>query len=126
MKTDPRVQIGVGDIDQQIDGHKDQRDKEHNALHDAVIALFALAGRLLPARAPFCLYGPFRIAGEFTSDSNQQFDASLKHRDPAMGIRDLEFLDELAARAAMTRTSLAAMPANNFMSVWRKMATAAD
>lgn len=93
---------------------------------DAVIALFALVGRLLHEGEPFCLYGPFRIDGEFTSDSNKEFDASLKRRNPAMGIRDLEYLDELAAQAALERTALVAMPANNFIAVWRKMATAAD
>ena len=53
---------------------------------DAVVALFALAGRLLSAGQPFCLYGPFRIEGKFTSQSNAQFDASLRGRDAEMGI----------------------------------------
>lgn len=92
---------------------------------DAVVAMFSLVGRLLPAAGPFCLYGPFRIAGAFTSDSNAGFDASLKARDPAMGIRDLEYLDELARAAGMERTALIAMPANNFVGIWRKIATAA-
>ena len=93
---------------------------------DAVVAMFALVGRLLPAGGPFCLYGPFRIDGAFTSDSNWDFDASLRQRDPLMGIRDLEYLDELAAAAGLERSALVAMPANNFIAVWRKLATAAD
>ncbi len=93
---------------------------------DAVVALFALAGRLLSAGQPFCLYGPFRIEGEFTSDSNAQFDASLRGRDAAMGIRDLEYLDELAGAAGLQRSALNAMPANNFIAIWRKTATAAS
>ncbi len=92
---------------------------------DAVVAMFALVGRLLPAAGPLCLYGPFRLEGDFTSDSNAAFDASLKARDPAMGIRDIEYLDELARAAGMERRALIAMPANNFVSVWRKIATAA-
>lgn len=92
---------------------------------DAVVAMFALVGRLLPPAGPLCLYGPFRIDGEFTSASNAEFDASLKSRDPAMGIRDLEYLDDLAFAAGLQRTALIAMPANNFIAVWRKMATAA-
>ncbi len=91
----------------------------------AVEAMFALVGRLLPPRAPFCLYGPLRIDGEFTSPSNAEFDASLRQRDPAMGLRELADLDRLAASAALERTALIAMPANNFIAVWRKMATAA-
>lgn len=92
----------------------------------AVVALFALVGRLLPEGAPFCLYGPFRIDGEFTSESNEQFDTSLRQRDSAMGIRDLEYLDELATLAQLQRTALYAMPANNFIAVWRKMATVVE
>lgn len=92
---------------------------------DAVVALFALVGRLLPPGAPFCLYGPFRIDGNFTSPSNADFDASLRDRDPAMGIRDLEYLDELGDAAGLSRDALIAMPANNFIATWRKMATAA-
>ena len=93
--------------------------------NDAVAAMFSLVGRLLPVRGPFCLYGPFRIDGEFTSDSNADFDASLKARNPAMGIRDLESLDRLAGAAGLARDALIAMPANNFIAVWRKIATAA-
>lgn len=92
---------------------------------EAVVATFALAGRLLPEQAPLLLYGPFRIDGEFTSDSNAAFDRSLREQDPSMGIRDLEYLDELAASAALRRTALIAMPSNNFIAVWRKSATAA-
>lgn len=93
---------------------------------DAVVALFSLVGRVLPAGGPFCLYGPFRIDGEFTSDSNDEFDGALRARDPVMGIRDLEYLDELATAAGLKRTALVAMPANNFIAVWRKSATAAS
>ncbi len=92
---------------------------------EAVVATFALAGRLLPDSAPFLLYGPFRTGGEFTSDSNAAFDRSLREQDPAMGIRDLEYLDELAASAALRRSALIAMPSHNFIAVWRKSATAA-
>lgn len=97
----------------------------HIMSEQAVAAMFALAGRLLPAEAPFALYGPLRIGGEFTSQSNAAFDASLRARDPTMGIRDLEFLDELAAAAGLRRAALVAMPANNFIAIWRKSATAA-
>lgn len=93
---------------------------------EAVQCMFALAGRILGDGQPFCLYGPFRLDGDFTSESNASFDASLKSRNPEMGIRDLEMLDDLASKAGLQRQSLIAMPANNFIAVWRKMATAAS
>lgn len=90
---------------------------------EAVKDMLALVGRLLPEDGRFCLYGPFRLDGAFTSDSNAEFDAGLRSRGQGMGIRDLEWLDELARDAGMERTGLIAMPANNFIAVWRKIAT---
>lgn len=90
---------------------------------DAVRAMFELIGRVLPEGGVFCLYGPFRLSGEFTSESNAEFDASLRARGGSMGIRDLEWLDELAITAGLRRGALIAMPANNFIAVWRKIAT---
>ncbi len=46
-------------------------------------------GRTLQPGGAFCLYGPFNDNGRYTSASNAQFDAMLKQRDPASGIRDL-------------------------------------
>lgn len=86
----------------------------------AVQCMFGLAGRILPAGGRFCLYGPFNLNGRFTSDSNERFDASLKARDPAMGIRDLAELDSLADSARLKRVRLYAMPANNHFAVWDK------
>ena len=37
-----------------------------------------------------CIYGPFRYAGRYTSDSNRDFDRMLKERDPLSGLRDLK------------------------------------
>lgn len=89
----------------------------------AVECMVALVGRLLPERGRFCLYGPFKLRGEFTSDSNAEFDESLRSRGRSMGVRDIEWLDELALTAGMRRSGLIAMPANNFIAVWRKIAT---
>ena len=86
----------------------------------AVIRMFELAGRLLPERGTFSLYGPFNVDGEFTSDSNENFDRSLRAQDPEMGIRDLTELDALATRSGLVRVRQYAMPANNMLIVWEK------
>ena len=86
----------------------------------AVGCMFELAGDALPAGGPFCLYGPFNVAGRFTSESNRRFDESLRSRDADMGIRDLDLLDEMAAAAGMERIRQYAMPANNMLIVWQK------
>jgi cyclopropane fatty-acyl-phospholipid synthase-like methyltransferase len=86
-----------------------------------------LFGRLPDVMAPGAVmlaYGPFNRDGCFTSDSNARFDASLKMRDPAMGIRDAAAVDALAARAGLVLTGEVAMPANNKCRIWRRARTA--
>jgi hypothetical protein len=68
----------------------------------------------------FCLYGPFNYGGKHTSESNARFDAMLRSRDPASGLRDAEAITELAARAGLTLTEDNAMPANNRLLVFQK------
>ena len=88
----------------------------------AVTKMFALVGRALKRSGLFCVYGPFRVNGKFTTPSNQHFDASLRARDPSMGIRDLTALDELGAANGIQRGGLYALPANNLLAVWQKCA----
>jgi len=87
---------------------------------DAVAAMFGLVGDVLRAGGIFCLYGPIRRDGVFNTQSNADFDLSLKARDPAMGIRDIELLDDLAATSGLARQRLYAMPSNNHIVVWRR------
>jgi cyclopropane fatty-acyl-phospholipid synthase-like methyltransferase len=87
---------------------------------DAVECMFRVVAGCLHDGGRFCLYGPFNLDGEFTSDSNRQFDANLKSQDPHMGIRDLETLDGFAETNGLRRTNLYAMPANNMIAVWDK------
>ncbi len=68
----------------------------------------------------FCLYGPFNYGGKHTSDSNARFDAMLRARDPASGIRDVEEVDALAQRSGFSLAEDNAMPANNRLLVFQK------
>lgn len=86
----------------------------------AVRRMFALVGGMLEAGGVFCVYGPFNFDGRFSSDSNAEFDASLRQRNAGMGIRDIGELDDFAAAAGLVRVRLYAMPANNHLAVWRK------
>ncbi len=78
------------------------------------------AGGLLPTGGVFALYGPFNIGGAYTSPGNQRFDASLRGRDPGMGIRDLEAVEDVARTVGLTLDENIAMPANNRTLIWRK------
>jgi SAM-dependent methyltransferase len=94
----------------------------HIMSYEAVEKLFSLVGKTLRDNGIFCLYGPFRQGGEFNTQSNADFDRSLRGRNPEMGIRDLEALDKLGESGGMVRERLYAMPANNNLAVWRKRA----
>jgi hypothetical protein len=87
---------------------------------EAVCAMFEGLGRVLLDGGLFCLYGPFNRDGAFTAASNEQFDASLRARDPRMGLRDLEALESLARRHQMEWLMEFEMPANNLLLLFRK------
>jgi cyclopropane fatty-acyl-phospholipid synthase-like methyltransferase len=74
----------------------------------------------LTAPGVLCVYGPFRFRGQHTSDSNAEFDAYLKARDPVSGIRDFEALEALARAQGLVFAADHAMPANNRTLVWRR------
>lgn len=95
-----------------------------NTLHivpwDAVVATFAGAGETLERGGTLCIYGPFRYGGAHTSAGNEAFDAMLRERDPASGVRDFEAIAELAARAGLSLVDDHGMPANNRLLHWRR------
>jgi cyclopropane fatty-acyl-phospholipid synthase-like methyltransferase len=81
---------------------------------------FAGVGEVLEAGGVLAVYGPFNYNGAYTSESNARFDAWLKARDPASGIRDFERVDALACAQGLVLQQDIAMPANNRTLVWRK------
>ena len=66
----------------------------------------------------FCLYGPFSYGGKHTSESNARFDAMLRARDPASGVRDFDDVAVLAQRCGMVVDEDNPMPANNRLLVF--------
>lgn len=86
-------------------------------------ALMAGAERHLGHNGVLVLYGPYRRGGAHTAPSNEDFDASLRERDPAWGIRDLETVTAEAAASGLALDQVAEMPANNLTVVFRRSAT---
>ena len=86
----------------------------------AVEAMFRGVGRVLADAGLFLLYGPFSYDGRHNAPSNARFDAWLKDRDPAMGVRDLTWLTELATAQGLVLEEDVEMPVNNRTLVWRK------
>ena len=95
-----------------------------NTLHimswPQVQTLFAALPSVTTGDAKLAIYGPFNYDGKYTSDSNAEFDASLKARAPQMGIRDFAAVDALAHAAGFGLIDDVAMPANNRTLVWQR------
>lgn len=94
-----------------------------NTLHimawPEVERLFAGLPAILLPGARVLIYGPFRIGGQHTSESNAAFDASLRAEAGHMGIRDLEAVNTLATAAGLTHLADIPMPANNRCQLWQ-------
>lgn len=73
------------------------------------------AGRNLGSDGHLIMYGPYKRDGAHTAPSNEAFDASLRGRNPAWGVRDIEAITDLTAQADLTLVKTVEMPANNLV-----------
>lgn len=87
----------------------------------ATEGLMAGAGRLLAPGSPLYLYGAYRQRGVETAPSNEAFDISLRTRNPAWGIRNLEDVVALAGCHGLELESVVPMPANNLSVIFRRV-----
>ena len=78
----------------------------------------------LPTGGVFALYGPFNYSGQFTSESNANFDQWLKSNNPLQGIRNFEDINKIATHFGLSLYEDNSMPANNRLLVWVKQAVA--
>jgi cyclopropane fatty-acyl-phospholipid synthase-like methyltransferase len=86
----------------------------------AVARCIEACGACLQPQGHLAVYGPFNYHGDFTSDSNARFDAMLKSTGQGGGIKDFEWLDQLARQAGMVLEADIEMPKNNRSLVWKK------
>ncbi|HEV2080205.1 MAG TPA: DUF938 domain-containing protein [Allosphingosinicella sp.] len=86
----------------------------------ATVGLLSGAGRVLESGAPLYLYGPYRQQDVETAPSNEDFDRSLKARNPEWGLRQLEDVVAEAERHGLALDAVVPMPANNLSVVFRR------
>jgi SAM-dependent methyltransferase len=95
-----------------------------NTLHimswPEVVAMYQGIGNVLAPGGVLCVYGPFRYDGEYTSPSNREFDRSLKERDPASGLRDVQAIVEIARPYGLKLAADHDLPAFNRVLVFAK------
>jgi SAM-dependent methyltransferase len=97
-----------------------------NMLHIApwacCAALMQGAARHLTPRGQLVTYGPYLEDEVPTAPSNARFDASLRARNPAWGLRRRADVEHEARCAGLQLAQRHAMPANNLLLVWRRAA----
>ncbi len=82
--------------------------------------LMAGAAQVLVPGGALYLYGPYRDPEVPLAPSNAAFDDSLKARDPAWGLRELEAVKAEAARHGLVFALRVPMPANNLSLIFRR------
>ncbi len=95
-----------------------------NTLHimgiEHVELFFKQLSPCLKPQGKFCVYGPFKYNGQYTSDSNEEFNQWLIDRDPLSAIRDFEQVNQWAEHNGLSLVSDTNMPANNQFIIWQK------
>lgn len=86
----------------------------------SALGLLDGAGRLLPSGGPLILYGPWLKDDVPVAQSNLDFDADLKRRDPQWGLRRVEDFAAAAEERGFDFVEFRQMPANNMMLLFRR------
>jgi len=73
-----------------------------------------LASKVVKPDGQMILYGPF-LFGTDSAPSNLDFDASLKRRNSAWGVREIESVKHIFAKNGFNVAKLRDMPKNNFL-----------
>lgn len=84
-------------------------------------ALMQGAARHLAPQGLLLTYGPYLEDDVPTAPGNRAFDADLRARNPAWGLRRREDVQAEAARAGLVLRERVAMPANNLLLVWARV-----
>ena len=93
----------------------------HIAPWIAAEGLVAGASRILASDGLLALYGPYRHAEAPMEPGNSAFDADLRSRDPAWGLREVEAVAALANGCGFGLPSIVSMPADNLMLLFRRL-----
>ena len=82
-------------------------------------SLFEESKKYLDQSNFLMLYGPFLRKEKQTSESNLNFDQSLKIKNPLWGLRNLEDVNNIASKNRFNLDNIIDMPANNLSVIYR-------
>jgi hypothetical protein len=86
----------------------------------SALGLLEGSARILPSGGPLILYGPWLTDEEPATQSNLDFDADLKRRNPEWGLRKVEDFAAAAEERSFALAQTREMPANNLMLLLRR------
>lgn len=78
-----------------------------------------IAARLLTKDGFVAIYGPFKIDGEYTTESNEAFDKEILAANvPQWGLKDVRDLEKAAAPHGVALKKILDLPASNFILIF--------
>ena len=84
--------------------------------------LVAEVAKALAPGGRFILYGPFKRAGQLTSEGDKRFHDALTQQDPEIGYKNDNDITELFLSCSLELLDIIEMPANNLAFVAKKPA----
>lgn len=93
----------------------------HISPWSAAEGLCSGASRVLPAGGLLALYGPYRWHDRAMEPGNAAFDADLRARNPAWGLRTVEAVSDLARSCGFGSPDIVAMPSDNTTLLFRRL-----
>ncbi len=90
----------------------------HIAPWEAALGLAKGAKKLLGGNGVLCIYGPFLLERN-SAQSNLDFNASLKSRNPQWGVRTLESVKHIFADEGLYLHSAMDLPRDNYFLVFK-------
>jgi cyclopropane fatty-acyl-phospholipid synthase-like methyltransferase len=80
-----------------------------------------ISSKLLTDDGFLAIYGPFKVDGEYTTASNEDFDKEiLAAKVPEWGLKDVRDIEKAANRHGLVLKRRIDMPANNFVLLFGK------
>lgn len=78
-------------------------------------SIFKGANKNLSAESQIIFYGPYKIDGKHTSESNAEFEQWLQEKNTSFGIHDIADVEKEAVSHGFKLQQMIVMPANNFI-----------
>jgi SAM-dependent methyltransferase len=91
----------------------------HISPWNCTLGILSGAGKLLKKDSGvLLLYGPFKVDGSFGAESNEAFDKNLRAANSEFGIRDIESVQQEAAKHGLELLNKVPMPSNNYLMIF--------